>query len=103
MRSPERFEGTTSEPNQNVTRRGNIPGSRNIYYKDLINEGDGTLKNRKELTSIFDKANIDTTMTTMCTSGSGITSCILDLALRSFGNEKASVYIGSWAQYVRIC
>ena len=50
MRSPERFEGTASEPNQNVTRRGNIPGSRNIYYKDLINEGDGTLKNRKELT-----------------------------------------------------
>ena len=50
---------------------------------------------------IFSKAKIDPFITTLCTSGHGISACILDLALRSLGNPNSCVFVGGWKHYVR--
>jgi thiosulfate/3-mercaptopyruvate sulfurtransferase len=49
------------------------------------------------LNKIFYSNGLDPTLTTVLTSGSGISACILALALNVLDNDKASVYLGSWA------
>lgn len=51
-RSPERYNVEADEPREGI-RRGHIPGAKNLYYKLLINEKDGTLKSNKEIAKIF--------------------------------------------------
>jgi 3-mercaptopyruvate sulfurtransferase SseA len=59
------------------------------------------LKTDKELTQAFYKANLDPTVTTTVYSGSGLSAFIIELAFRVLGNNKTSVYLGSWQQYVK--
>ena len=50
---------------------------------------------------MFLENNVDTTCTSTLYSNYGLTACIVDLAFQLFENEKTSVYIGSWAEFVR--
>ena len=45
-------------------------------------------------------AGIDTTLPTVHSCGSGVTACIVDLAMRILGAEKSAIYDGSWSEYV---
>jgi thiosulfate/3-mercaptopyruvate sulfurtransferase len=85
------------EPREGI-RRGIIPGSRNVYFRDLMNE-DGTLKSSKELGKVFHAKDIDTLKATSVYSGVGISASVVDLALRILGNHLTSVYVGSWTEY----
>jgi thiosulfate/3-mercaptopyruvate sulfurtransferase len=89
------------EPRHGI-RRGRFPGSRNLYYRDLFNPEDGTLLSNKKIAGIFHKHGIDTFSTTAVMSGSGISAAVLELALQCLGNEKVSLYVGSWAHYARV-
>jgi len=96
-RSPGRFRGEEPEPREGL-RAGHIPGSKNVYYRDLLNE-DATMKPVPELRAIFERAGVDLTKPVITTCGSGVTACILNLALERIGHRNHSVYDGSWAEW----
>ena len=43
--------------------------------------------------------DIDITHTTVTSCGSGLSACIVNLALEILGNDKVVLYDGSWSQY----
>jgi len=83
-------------------RSGHISGSKNLPFADLVNAETGELKEDKELALILREKGIDTTKDTINSCGSGVTACILDLALRINGAERSSIYDGSWSEYVSL-
>ena len=96
-RSAERFAGTSPEPREGL-RAGHMPGAHNVPYKSVLN-ADGTLKSRDELHSLFEAAGVDPHTPAVTTCGSGITACVLALALAETGHLRTSVYDGSWAEW----
>ena len=96
-RGPGRFKGTDPEPRQGVAS-GHIPGSVNIPAPSLLNE-DGTMKPREDLRALFEKADIDLHRPIVTSCGSGVTACILALALHELGLPRVAVYDGSWAEW----
>ncbi len=96
-RSPGRFRGEEPEPREGL-RAGHIPGSKNVHYRDLLND-DGTMKPVPELRAIFERAGVDLGKPVITTCGSGVTACILSLALERMGHRDHSVYDGSWAEW----
>jgi len=96
-RAPERFAGSVPEPREGL-RAGHIPGSRNVFYKTLLND-DGTFKDEAALKSVFEDAGVDLSKPIITTCGSGITACILSLALERIGAPDAAVYDGSWVEW----
>ena len=96
-RSPGRFRGEEAEPRAGL-RAGHIPGSKNVFYKDLLNE-DGTMKSPEETRKVFDAAGVDLTKPAITTCGSGVTAAIISLALERLGKTDHSLYDGSWAEW----
>ena len=97
-RSAERFQGLQPELRQEL-KSGNIEGSKNLPFLDLINKADNTFKNEKELKSIFEKLNLDTSKNMVFTCGSGVTACILGLANSIISGKTPVIYDGSWSEY----
>ncbi len=96
-RSPGRFRGEEPEPREGL-RGGHIPGSKNVYYRDLLND-DGTMKPPEELRAVFAAAEVDLKKPVISTCGSGVTACIIDLALERLGHHRHAVYDGSWSEW----
>ncbi|MGH1367899.1 MAG: 3-mercaptopyruvate sulfurtransferase [Maritimibacter sp.] len=96
-RAPERFAGSAPEPREGL-RSGHIPNSRNLYYRDLLNEN-GTMKDVSALKAAFETAGVDLDRPIISSCGSGITACVLDLALTRIGHGRHAVYDGSWAEW----
>ncbi len=96
-RSPARFRGEAPEPREGL-RSGHIPGSRNVYYRDLMN-ADGTMKDPDGLRAVFDAAGVDLAKPAITTCGSGVTAAIISLALERLGKRDHSLYDGSWSEW----
>lgn len=96
-RSAARFEGTAPEPREGL-RSGHIPGSLNLPYTELFNP-DGTMKDADGLAAAFDAAGVDPDRPVIATCGSGVTACIIALALERLGRRRWSVYDGSWSEW----
>lgn len=96
-RSAGRFAGTDPEPRDGL-RAGHIPGSRNLPFQTLLN-ANGTLKDADALRSAFAAADVDLNKPVITTCGSGVTACILALAMERLGKRDWSVYDGSWAEW----
>ena len=92
-----RFRGHDLEPRENLPS-GHIPGSRNVPFPTLINS-DGTMKDNEELRAAFTTGKCDLTKPVITTCGSGITACILALALERIGHHNWAIYDGSWAEW----
>ena len=97
-RSKERFLGLQPEPRKEL-RSGNIKGSKNIPFIDLINKDDRTFKNKEQIKSIFNGINLDPTKNIAFTCGSGVTACVLGLANSIISGKNPVIYDGSWAEY----
>lgn len=97
-RSKERFEGSVPEPRKEL-KSGNIKGSKNLPFMQLINENDNTFKSKVEIKSIFDRLNLDTKKEIAFTCGSGVTACILALANSIISGKNPIIYDGSWAEF----
>jgi thiosulfate/3-mercaptopyruvate sulfurtransferase len=69
-----------------------------VPYCEVVNE-DGTLKSIEELNAIFESAGVDPHRPVVTTCGSGVTACVLALALLEAGHRRISVYDGSWAEW----
>jgi thiosulfate/3-mercaptopyruvate sulfurtransferase len=96
-RSPGRFTGREDEPRPGL-RKGHVPGSRNMHYRDLLN-ADGTMKSPEDLRAMFDAAGVDLGKPAITTCGSGVTAAIINLALERIGKTDHSLYDGSWAEW----
>ena len=96
-RAPERFRGEAPEPRPGL-RAGHIPGSRNLYYRDLLND-DATMKDPTALKAVFDAAGVDLSGPVITSCGSGVTAAILNLALQRLGKTDHALYDGSWAEW----
>jgi thiosulfate/3-mercaptopyruvate sulfurtransferase len=96
-RAPARFRGEAPEPREGM-RSGHIPGSRNVFYKDLL-KPDGTMKPPAALRTVFLDAGVDLQKPAIATCGSGVTAAILSLALERIGKTDHSLYDGSWSEW----
>lgn len=92
-----RFRGEAPEPRPGLAS-GHMPGARNLPSSALF-ASDGALLPAPELARAFAEAGIDPDRPVTASCGSGITACLLALALARLGRWDAAVYDGSWAEW----
>ena len=95
-RPAERFRGVAPEPRPGV-RSGRIPGSLNLPFVDIIEQG--SLKPPDALKAVFAEHKIDLQKPIITTCGSGVTAAILALAVEEAGGKVEGLYDGSWAEW----
>jgi len=93
-----RFSGETPEPRDNM-RSGHIPNSINIPAKCLIDKDTGLFapENSPSADTLKDAATSDARIIATC--GSGVTACVLALALHGARKTNVAVYDGSWSEW----
>ncbi len=96
-RAAARFAGKAPEPRE-APRLGHIPGSKNVPFTNLLT-ADGTLRSPEEIKAAFTAQGVDVGKPVVASCGSGVTACVIALALAAAGNETAAVYDGSWAEW----
>jgi thiosulfate/3-mercaptopyruvate sulfurtransferase len=97
-RAPGRFKSEVPEPRPGL-RSGNIPGSKNLFFKNLLND-DGTFKSNEAILAEYSKAGIDVKKQIVYTCGSSVTGSLLDFGLELTGTKtKRFVYQPSWSEY----
>ena len=97
-RSSDRFKSLVPEPRAEL-RTGNISGSINIPYTDVLE--DGKFKSSNELEKVFAKLKNET-RPLVFSCGSGITACVVSLASESILDNKKSISDGSWTEYAQL-
>jgi thiosulfate/3-mercaptopyruvate sulfurtransferase len=96
-RAAGRFEGTAREPWANG-RGGHIPGAKSLPFADLIDPATKTLLPSEQLREKLNAAGL-TEGPVIVSCGSGVTACVIALALNEIGRPDAAVYDGSWAEW----
>jgi thiosulfate/3-mercaptopyruvate sulfurtransferase len=97
-RSKGRFEGSQPEPRINC-RSGHIPGSLNVPFDQMLDPNSGTILEASSLQQKFKEAGVDLEKPMITSCGSGVTACVLALALHVLGKNDISVYDGSWSEW----
>ena len=97
-RSASRFAGEEAEPRPGV-RPGHIPGSVNCHYASLLTGDPTRLKPLVDLEVVLTALGALSAESVITTCGSGISACLLALALRELGRSPVAVYDGSWAEW----
>ena len=101
-RSGQRFRSEVPEPRPGL-RSGNIPGSLNLFFKDLLTADGKSFKSNEELKEVLKKAGVDPKKTTVFSCGSSVTASVLDYAEHILGlNNQRYIYQGSWAEYGKV-
>lgn len=90
------FNGDTSSHYPGV-RPGHIPGAVNMPQKMLF--ADGKMGSQEHIEACLDARGIDIEAPIIATCGSGVTACILSLAMAHAGRELCPVYEGSWEEW----
>ena len=96
-RAAERFRGEVAEPRAGL-RSGHIPGAKNVPYTALLND-DKTMKDPAGIRGVFEGAGVDLKKPVIASCGSGVTACVLALALERIGKTDHAVYDGSWTEW----
>lgn len=99
-RTAGRFAGTEQDRYPG-TRSGHIPRSRNLYWADLLEPETRCLLPEALLRERFETAGLRYDQPVILTCGSGLTACILALALHLTGKDDWKVYDGSWDEWGR--
>ncbi len=77
---------------------GHIPDALNLPFSNLVNP-DGTLKPKEQLEKAFQTSSADLKKNIACSCGSGVTACVVALALYELGHKDVAVYDGSWTEW----
>lgn len=93
-----RFQGLMPEPRPGM-QPGHMPGARNLPFPLLLDPTTGELKAKEELRKILYAIDTNTDSRIVTTCGSGVTACVITLALFSSGYKNLSVYDGSWSEW----
>ena len=92
-----RFSGDTPEPRPHI-QSGHIPDSLSTPFVQFINP-EGTLKSGDQLKKPFQAAYVNLQGSLACCCGSGVTACVIALALYELGRDNVAVYDGSWTEW----
>ena len=95
-RNKKRFHGKINEPRPGL-RHGHIPKSKNLFWGCLISNQGTILPKNKIINKLNHYKLNKKTIITSC--GSGVTACILSLALLHSKNIQSQVYDGSWTEW----
>ena len=95
-RSAERFGGKAPEPRPGL-RSGHMPGSFNVPFGNLLENG--RLVSRERIEAAFKAGGVDLDKPIITSCGSGVTAAILTFALDAIGKEPQGLYDGSWAEW----
>ena len=91
-----RFHGAAPEPRVGM-RGGHIPGSVSLPFGELLRP-DGTMLPAAELRERLVRAGaLARPVVTTC--GSGVTACVVTLAMAVAGLPEGAVYDGSWSEW----
>lgn len=91
-----RFNGEVDEPRTGL-HRGHIPGSLNVPWNDLVSHG--ALKPNAELATILHKHGVDFSRPIVASCGSGVTACVVILALHALNVPNVTLYDGAWSDW----
>jgi len=94
-RASERFKGIAPEPRAGL-RSGHMPGSINIPYTELVQNG--RLKPIEDLQALFIQKQVELDRPIITSCGSGVTAAVLTFGLESIG-AKSAIYDGSWSEW----
>ncbi len=94
-RSSDRFNGKIAEPRKDL-RKGHIPTAVNIPYTSVLR--DNKYLPQIELKQLFEKINLSNAPIIL-SCGSGITACIVLLAIHLISEQKLHLYDGSWTEW----
>lgn len=102
-RSSARFYGKAPEPRPGIPS-GHMPGSKNVPFNLLLEDSNmSKFKPTEEMIKVFKDAGIDvhSDKEIITTCGSGVTACVIALALEECGRERdtISVFDGSWIEW----
>lgn len=98
-RDPRRFSGQMAEPRPGM-QAGHIPGSKNLFFGSLISPDNGHLLPPDQLRAALAESGADIGgKAVACTCGSGVTACVVALALHEIGRDDAAIYGGSWSEW----
>ncbi|MEM7679951.1 MAG: rhodanese-like domain-containing protein [Pseudomonadota bacterium] len=97
-RASDRFSGDEQEPRSGM-RAGHIPSAQNVPCMTLIDQNTGKLKSDDQLREIFESVGFKLGIDIITTCGSGITACVIALALYKINHKNTPVYDGSWSEW----
>jgi len=97
-RSAGRFAAIEPEPRPEC-RSGHIPGSLNLPFNRLVDPETATMRPQNELAAHLAESGIDPDQPVITTCGSGVTACVLALAMHLTGKDDVAVYDGSWTEW----
>ena len=97
-RAAARFRGEAPEPRPGL-RAGHMPGAFNLPHNELIDPKTGTMLPADKLASRIAASGIDPATKVTASCGSGITACVVGLALYLTGVPEAAIYDGSWTEW----
>jgi len=97
-RAAGRYSGAEPEPRSGM-RTGHIPGARNLPCMSLIDQDTGKLKPDNELMNILKAGGFQSNRDIITSCGSGVTACVIALALYKLGYDDIAVYDGSWSEW----
>ncbi len=93
-----RFRGEAPEPRPGL-RGGHMPGALNLTWSTVVEQG--SLLPAERLRELFKAAGVDLQRPVVTTCGSGVSACVLALALARLGRDSVAVYDGSWSEWGR--
>ena len=96
-RSKQRFLGEAKEPRPNLPS-GHIPNSKSLPSSVLINKK-GYLKSKDDINKILDDINVNPNDKIIATCGSGVSACVISIALYCLGKKNVPIYDGSWTEW----
>jgi len=96
-RSKQRFLGEAKEPRPNLPS-GHIPNSKSLPSSVLINKN-GYLKSKDDINKILDDINVNPNDKIIATCGSGVSACVISIALYCLGKKNVPIYDGSWTEW----
>ncbi|MBI4968995.1 MAG: 3-mercaptopyruvate sulfurtransferase [Rhodospirillales bacterium] len=97
-RSVGRFKGTDPEPRPSK-HAGHVPASLSLPFTAMIDERERTMLPPDRLAQAIVQAGIDPAKPLVATCGTGVTACVIALALYLLGHKEVAVYDGSWAEW----
>ncbi|MDQ9582866.1 3-mercaptopyruvate sulfurtransferase [Serratia marcescens] len=95
-RAAPRFYAEAPEPRPGL-HRGHIPGSINIPYGELLENG--RFKSLEALRQTFSDKGVDINGPIITSCGSGVTAAVLAFGLLSLGAPQVKLYDGAWSEW----
>jgi len=97
-RDARRYAGEMAEPRPGI-ESGHIPGSLSMPFADLLDHDTGLMFLPAVLKEKLGRLALPEDRKIACTCGSGVTACVVALALHETGVRDAAVYDGSWTEW----